>query len=258
MKKILEKLLNNEITIYEAENYLKLDNLEKVDEIAMLDSSRENRTGFPEAIFADGKDIDDLKKIVNYSINHYSRKIILTHLSEETYFQLSDELDQLNELHLKESYNKKAKLLLIERQNDFNQKELGRLAIISAGTSDIPVAEEARIVAEANSCEVFTFYDVGVAGIHRLFTCINKIISEDVSIIIAVAGMEGALPSVVAGMVDIPVIAVPTSIGYGVGEGGKVALNSMLQSCSPGIATVNIDNGFGAAAFAVKMLKQMK
>ncbi len=133
----------------------------------------------------------------------------------------------------------------------------GKIGIITAGTSDVPVAEEARVVAEEAGCEVLTSYDVGVAGIHRLFHQIRRMIEEDVKALIVVAGMEGALPSVVAGLVDVPVIGVPTSVGYGVGAGGFTALNAMLQSCAPGIAVVNIDNGFGAAVFASTIVKQI-
>ena len=113
----------------------------------------------------------------------------------------------------------------------------------------------AKVIVEEGGCEAITSYDIGVAGIHRLFPQIAYMVKEGVKVLIVVAGMEGALPSVVAGLVDIPVIAVPTSVGYGVGEGGRVALDSMLQSCAPGIAVVNIDNGFGAAVFALTIVK---
>jgi NCAIR mutase (PurE)-related proteins len=126
---------------------------------------------------------------------------------------------------------------------------------MTAGTSDINVAEEAKVIVEEGGYEVFTAYDVGVAGIHRLFPVIADMIKEDVKVLIVCAGMEGALPTVLAGLVDIPIIGVPTSVGYGVGEGGFVALNSMLQSCAPGIAVVNIDNGFGAAIFALTIIR---
>ncbi len=121
---------------------------------------------------------------------------------------------------------------------------------MAAGTSDIPVAEEARIVAEEMGCEVMTAYDVGVAGIHRLFLPLKGMIEKDVDTIIVVAGREGALPTVVAGIVDIPIIAVPTSIGYGLGEKGVSALTAMLQACSLGLAVVNIDNGVAAGTIA--------
>jgi hypothetical protein len=127
---------------------------------------------------------------------------------------------------------------------------VGKVAILTAGTSDIKVAEEAAMTAEFLGLEVKKFYDVGVAGLHRLIRPLKEIINSDVDSIIVVAGMEGALPSVVAGLVDLPVIAVPTSVGYGVSMEGLTTLFSMLQSCSSGVAVVNIDNGFGAAVFA--------
>ena len=126
---------------------------------------------------------------------------------------------------------------------------------MTAGTSDIPIAEEAKVIVEQGGCEVISSYDIGVAGIHRLFPQIAHMVEEDVSAFIVCAGMEGALPSVVAGLVDAPVIAVPTSVGYGIGADGKAALYSMLQSCAPGLSVVNIDNGFGAGVCALTIAK---
>jgi len=178
---------------------------------------------------------------------------MVTRLEEDRYLKIKEKLASLNDEFVKVEYNPKARILLIK---DGEIEKKGRMGIITAGTSDVPVAEEARIVAEEAGCEVLTSYDVGVAGIHRLFSQIRRMLEADVKAILVVAGMEGALPSVVAGLVDVPVIGVPTSIGYGVGEGGFAALNSMLQSCAPGIAVVNIDNGFGAAVFAATVVKQ--
>ncbi|MHA1401717.1 MAG: nickel pincer cofactor biosynthesis protein LarB, partial [Candidatus Heimdallarchaeaceae archaeon] len=127
----------------------------------------------------------------------------------------------------------------------------------TAGTSDIPVAEEARVVAEMMGCEVFMVNDVGVAGIHRLFEPLNDLLSKDIDVLIVAAGMEGALPTVVAGLVDVPVIGLPISSGYGYGGQGKSALMSMLQSCSLGVAVVNIDAGVSAGAFAAKVAKRV-
>ena len=137
-------------------------------------------------------------------------------------------------------------------------KKIGKIGILCGGTSDIPIAEEAKITAEFIGCDVITAYDVGVAGIHRLFAPLKNMIKNKVCCIIVLAGMEGALPSVVAGLTDVPVIGVPISVGYGVGAGGSSALHSMLSSCSPGLTVVNIDNGFGAACFASLIAKQIK
>ena len=133
--------------------------------------------------------------------------------------------------------------------------DLGKVGIITAGTSDIPVAEEARVILEQGGCETICSYDIGIAGIHRLFPKISHMVEEEVNVIIVCAGMEGALPSVVAGLVDIPVIGVPTSVGYGIGADGKAAVYSMLQSCAPGLSVVNIDNGFGAAIDALTIVQ---
>ena len=151
-------------------------------------------------------------------------------------------------------YNRRAQILII-RNEAVKRNPAAKIGIITAGTSDINIAEEARVIVEEGGCEAITSYDIGVAGIHRLFPQIAHMVGEGVRAFIVCAGMEGALPSVVAGLVDVPVIAVPTSVGYGVGEGGRVALDAMLQSCAPGIAVVNIDNGFGAGVFALTIVK---
>ena len=239
MREILEKLINEEISIEECERLLKADTILEFDEVAKFDKSRSSRTGFPEAVFSPSKDYGDLLLIINnYFTSENPENLIVTKLSSERY-----ELD----------YNKRAQILVI--RNREVPKTLGKVGIITAGTSDINIAEEARVIVEEGGCEAITSYDIGVAGIHRLFPQIAHMIKEGVEVLIVCAGMEGALPSVVAGLVDIPVIGVPTSVGYGVGEGGVVALNAMLQSCAPGIAVVNIDNGFGAGVFALTIIK---
>ena len=172
-------------------------------------------------------------------------------LQNSSYEMLLDEFD--DDAFIFE-YNKRAQILIIKKEI-VDREPIAKIGIMTAGTSDINIAEEARVIVEEGGCEAVTSYDVGVAGIHRLFPQIARMVEEDVRAIIVCAGMEGALPSVVAGLVDIPVIAVPTSVGYGVGEGGRVALDSMLQSCAPGIAVVNIDNGFGAGVFALTIVR---
>jgi hypothetical protein len=141
-------------------------------------------------------------------------------------------------------------MIVIKKKSFEVKRSGGKVGILTAGTSDISVAEEAKVVAEEMGCEVITAYDVGVAGIHRLFSPLKEMIGTDVDVVIVVAGREGALPSVVAGLVDVPVIAVPTSVGYGLGERGVSALMAMLQACSLGIAVVNIDGGVAAGAAA--------
>ena len=275
MRKILEKLLKGEIDIEQCENLLKANNILELNEVAKFDSHREVRTGFPEAILAEGKTYDDLLAIIKgYFIHNHNEgfentnSIIITRLTKERYNKLKKDLDDVigKDFHLE--YNTKAKVLILasnESNNNIENNNIDnnnnnadnnqKIGIITAGTSDIAVGEEAKIIVEQGGCVAITSYDIGVAGIHRLFPQIAKMIEEKVCAIIVCAGMEGALPSVVAGLVDVPVIGVPTSVGYGVGGKGKAALYAMLQSCAPGIAVVNIDNGFGAGVFALTIAK---
>mgnify|MGYP002524124770 CR=1 FL=1 len=255
MREILEKLINKEIDLESAENLIKSQTILEFDEIAKLDKNRQNRTGFPEAVFALGKDYGDLLLIIKkYFESENPQNLIITKLSNERYMKLNKDLNYLKSEGLIFDYNKKGQILVI-RVDENKSEPIAKIGIMTAGTSDIDIAEEAKVIVEEGGCETITSYDIGVAGIHRLFPQIAHMVEEGVKVLIVCAGMEGALPSVVAGLVDIPVIAVPTSIGYGVGEGGRVALDSMLQSCAPGIAVVNIDNGFGAAVFALTIVK---
>lgn len=255
MREILEKLINEEIDLECAENLIKSQDILELDEIAKLDVNRQNRTGFPEAVFAPSKDYEDLLLIIKkYFKSENPQNLIITKLSNERYKKLDTDLDYLKSKGLIFDYNKKGQILVI-KVNKNKSEPLAKIGIITAGTSDINIAEEAKVIVEEGGCEAITSYDIGVAGIHRLFPQIAYMVKEGVKVLIVCAGMEGALPSVVAGIVDIPVIAVPTSVGYGVGQGGCVALDSMLQSCAPGIAVVNIDNGFGAAVFALTIVK---
>lgn len=250
MKEVIKKLLNGEISADEAEKLLKTMQILEIEDFAKIDTCRDMRTGFPEAIYAEGKEDHEIVKI----LQHCAPKgnVMVTRLDSERYDFIKEKLINLQKEGYKFDYNKKARILVVQNHE---VEKIGKVGIVTAGTSDIPIAEEARIVAEEAGCEVLTSYDVGVAGIHRLFTNIREMLENEVEVIIVVAGMEGALPSVVAGLVDIPVIGVPTSVGYGVGEGGFTALYAMLQSCAPGIAVVNIDNGYGAAIFASTIIK---
>lgn len=252
MKEILQRLLNGEISIEEAEKMLKIPHIELLEDFARIDTARHLRTGIPEVIFAENKEDEDLIKIILHLAP--SGHVMVTRLPKERYEKLKPEIDSIKD-GLNLEYNKKARILVIKKGETSKN---GKIGILTAGTSDIPVAEEARITAEEMGCEVLTAYDTGVAGMHRLFPPLKKMLLNEVKAIIVVAGMEGALPSVVTGLVDVPVIGVPTSVGYGVGEGGFTALYAMLQSCAPGIAVVNIDNGFGAGVFAAKIAKKMQ
>jgi len=287
MKEILEKLLNGEIDIETCENLLKANTILELEEVAKFDNHREVRTGFPEAVLAQGKEYDDILAIItgyfdnnpnsgnnpnsnNSSNNHNAsnndedkNSILITRLTKKRYYKLKEDLDYLSKKGFNLDYNDKAKILIISDSNKSNKDKTidsqfkKTIGIITAGTSDIAVGEEAKVIVEQGGCEAITSYDIGVAGIHRLFPQIAKMLELGVCAIIVCAGMEGALPSVVGGLVDVPVIGVPTSVGYGVGGEGKAALYAMLQSCAPGMAVVNIDNGFGAGVFALTIAKNM-
>ncbi len=239
IKKLLEDLKENRISVEEAERKLKLSFLELTE--ANLDVHRPFRTGLIEAIYGEGK---DLKKIKNLLLNMAKERDIAlaTRVGPEI-------LDELNDINFDVNYNENARCVVLSKKGHEIEKNGGKIAIITAGTSDIPTAEECKVVAELLGSEVKIHYDVGVAGIHRLFPSLKKILEWDADAIVVVAGMEGTLPSVVAGLVSVPVIGVPTSVGYGEGGGGRAAILSMLQSCSP-LLVVNIDNGFGAGCVA--------
>jgi len=267
MKEILKRLAEGEISIEECETLLKAESIRELDEVAKFDSSRKDRTGFPEAILAESKDYDDLLTIIKRlfdkdknSEGEFDLKdnIIITRLSKERFNLLNNNLFYLLESGIKFDYNPQARILIIYKDKlvDFKE-EYGKIGILTAGTSDIAIAEEAKVIVEQGGCEVISSYDIGVAGIHRLFPQIAYMVEQEVSAFIVCAGMEGALPSVVAGLVDVPVIAVPTSVGYGIGADGKAALYSMLQSCAPGLSVVNIDNGFGAGVCALTIAKNI-
>jgi hypothetical protein len=244
IRRVLEDYSKGKITLEEAEKKLKLFSFSKVSEWGNLDIMREHRTGAPEVIFGEGKSEKELVELAKELLNKNERCIV-TRLSRERMDVLEKSFK-----NARVQRNEKAGLLVIKNRRYKTPRTGGRVAVLCAGTSDIPKAEEARVIAEEMGCRVYAFYDVGVAGIHRLLPALKKSIEADVDAIIVAAGMEGALPSVVAGLVDVPVIGLPVSTGYGLGGKGETALYAMLQSCSPGLAAVNIDNGLGAGIVA--------
>jgi pyridinium-3,5-biscarboxylic acid mononucleotide synthase len=245
LKEILEKVSNNEVDVAEAEKLLRILAIDEIEKIASIDSHRELRTGIPEVILAEGKDTEDLVKI-SLKMLKTNGRVIISRCNQQQVDAIKTAIPNNASL---ECFDK-AKIIII-KANDFTVSLTGgKIGIITAGTSDIPIAEEAKIIAEEMGCQVFTAYDLGVAGIHRLLQPLKDMIAEDIDVLITIAGREGALASVVAGMVDIPVIAVPTSNSYGFGEKGVSTLMAMLQSCSLGLAVVNIDNGPAAGAIA--------
>jgi NCAIR mutase (PurE)-related protein len=251
---ILKRFKEGKIVIEEAEKLLRANLIECVGDIAKLDIFRKTRTGIPEVIFAQNKDPQMLKDIMNSFLKRNKFAIVSRYTNEQKEIILK--FYEQNE-NYKLEFNEYGKILIIRENNFEFVKEKGIVGIISAGSSDIPVAEEAKMISKAMGCEVLTSYDVGVAGLHRIFTPLSEMIKKGVHVIIVCAGMEGTLPGVVAALVDVPVIGVPTSTGYGMGEKGIGALTTMLQSCSPGLLVVNIDNGFGAGASAALIANKM-
>ena len=241
----LKKFKNNEITLEEAEHKLKLTNFELLSNIARIDVHRAKRVGIPEAIMADCKNCDDVVSIARVHLKNVGR-VIVTRASIENYNALKSLAEEMG---FNTRWSKPARIVIIGEPVD---RTGGSVGIISAGTADIPVAEEARVTAEEMGCSTTAIYDVGVAGIHRLFPELTRLVEAGVDAIVVAAGREGTLPSIVSGLVDVPVIGVPVSTGYGAGGKGEAALLSMLQSCSV-LTVVNIDAGFVAGAFAARI-----
>jgi len=206
---------------------------------ARVDHHRRLRRGFPEVVFGEGKGADQIAEIV-HAMKVFGTNILVTRISEEKAEQVMRRVPRM-------SYHRGARMLSLVQETDAGRVN-GVIQVLCAGSSDVPVAEEAAVTAEFMGNTVTRFFDVGVAGLHRLLHIWEEL--QEASVYVVVAGMEGALPSVVAGMVERPVIAVPTSVGYGTSYGGLAALLGMLNTCSPGIAVVNIDNGFGAGYMA--------
>jgi len=212
---------------------------------ARLDFSRKERTGFGETVFGAGKTPEQLTDIFS-AFAEKRLPVLATRVTKE-------QADTVAATGLNVRYDSVGRLLVLPGKTG---RLPGRVAVLTGGTADIPVAEECAGTVEFFGGRVDRFFDVGVAGLHRLLGVIDDVRKADV--VIAVAGMEGALPSVVSGLVSAPVVAVPTSVGYGAGAGGVAAALAMLNSCAEGVSVVNIDNGFGAAVVACRMLRRMK
>lgn len=208
------------------------------------DIEREQRKGTPEVIFGESKEVS-LIIVMARRLLAGSGRAIISRVQPEVVDALREAFQECT-LRIREA----ARAVVIYRPGYERRKTGGHVGVISAGTSDIPVAEEAALVAEEMGCQVTCIYDVGVAGLHRLMGPLRDLLFAEVDVIIVAAGMDGALPSVVAGLVPVPVIGLPTSIGYGMGGKGVAALLSMLQTCAPGLSVVNIDNGVGAGMTA--------
>jgi len=208
------------------------------------DPERERRKGTPEVIFGEAKTVAQIIAMAQALLDRTGRAII-SRVRPEAVELLREAFPTYN-VNVREA----ARCVVIYRSDYVRRRTGGLVGVISAGTSDIPVADEAAVLAEEMGCQVTRIYDVGVAGLHRLVEPLRNLLSTGVDVIVVAAGMDGALPSVVAGLVPVPVIGLPTAIGYGLGGKGVAALLSMLQTCAPGLSVVNIDNGVGAGITA--------
>ena len=241
LKKLLDSVKEGSVAVNDAMEHLRNFSFQDVG-CAQVDHHRELRQGMPEVIFGEGKTCAQVIRIVTAMVEKGSN-ILVTRLA-------ADKVREIVSAFPAATYHAEARCLTLE-QRPVEQRGKGTILVVSAGTSDIPVAAEALITARFLGNQVDHVYDVGVAGIHRLLARREQLAAA--SVIIVVAGMEGALPSVVGGLVAKPVIAVPTSVGYGASFGGIAALLGMLNSCAAGVTVVNIDNGFGAASAASLM-----
>ena len=237
IKSLMEKIRRGEVTDEEAISILKILPYENIG-FACIDHHRPIRTGQPEVIYSEGKTDQQVKEIAE-KLSGNNSVVMATRASGELFLFLKPFFREI-------TYNSHGRVIIIgEIPRPVTDR---RILVITAGTTDIPVAEEAAITAEVMGSPVDRLFDVGIAGVHRILSKIDLL--QKANVIVAVAGMEGALPSFVAGLVSRPVIAVPTSVGYGANFGGVSALLTMINSCAPGVSTVNIDNGFGAGYLA--------
>ncbi len=251
VREVLERLAAGKLSVREAQRLLSLHTIEYVEDMAKLDIGRGKRKGIPEVVYAEKKVYADLTKIADAALKRRG-SVIISRINNDHMRKLQSFLRKRG---ASVKLSERARTLVATKGRVMRSG--GRVGIITAGTSDIPVAEEAKLMVEAMGCGAVTSYDVGIAGMHRLFPSLKQMVSENVDAIIVIAGMEGALASVVTTLVDVPVIGVPTSVGYGFGSEGIAALASMLQSCTFGLAVMNIDNGIGAGALAATIANRI-
>ena len=247
LDEILRSLELHKIDSAQARKMLSLHSIEKLENSVRLDIGRAHRRGVPEVILAESKQLSDIKLIIE---RHTRDSLMISRIKSDV---LDDIVSYAESLGYSIDAGQNCSSILLWR------KPLtptgGLVGILTAGTSDIPIAEEARLICKAMLCDTVCEYDVGVAGLHRIFPVLKEMIKDEVDCIVVAAGMEGTLSTLVASLVDIPVIGVPVSVGYGYGAGGTAALSSMLQSCALGLTVVNIDGGVAAGAAAAKIAK---
>jgi NCAIR mutase (PurE)-related protein len=252
---ILEKVRSGKLSISKAEKVLRLDALSIVDEIARLDTNRYFRRGVPEIVYARGKTPKQLEAIISSLLktslgSKFSSPIILSKVSAEQARFLQTKFSRKPRSALKFQHFPQAGIIAFNRYETQKENNNGKVALIAAGTSDIGVLNEAQVIVELLGCKTIRFNDVGIAALKRLSSPLKQIERFDPDCIIVAAGMEGALPSLIASLSSVPIIGLPTSVGYGYGKGGEAALMSMLQACPLGICVVNIDGGVAAGIIA--------
>lgn len=258
IKEILEAVKTGNLSVKKAEGMLKLNALAVVGDYARLDYNRFLRRGVPEIVYAQNKTVDQLNSIlrklseVRLESNRLEIPIILSRVKQEQVKPVLDGFLSRKEYaeRLEIRYFPDANIIAVVAKNDVRPRTPGKVALLAAGTSDITALNESEVVLELLHCSTVRFNDVGVAALHRLIEPMRQILDFDPDAVIVAAGMEGALPSVVAGLTSVPIIGLPTSVGYGYGKNGEAALMSMLQACSLGVSVVNIDSGVAAGVVA--------
>lgn len=252
VNEILKKIKEGELSIDEAEKLLRLHAVEELGEHLKLDIHREERAGVPEVVLARRK---DLKTVIKASreLAEKNGLVLVTKLSPARWQKAREDLSE----GFQSEYTKEGRILVLKKE-DYERPTLqGKVGILTGGTADLPIAREAEVTCRALGCQVVTEYDVGISSLSRTLTATKRMIREEVNVLIVIAGMEGSLPSVISSLVRIPIVAVPTDTGYGFGKEGIAPALTMINSCSPGLSLVNINNGFGAAAFSALFLRQI-
>jgi NCAIR mutase (PurE)-related protein len=242
MKEILDKYKSDLINDAQAKEMIMKLFYERGEEF-MLDMHRQERLGFPEVVLAEGKSTEQVLDIVERMLSS-SSPVLISNVSETQTSSIETKFATF-------PVQKAGRMIAVGKMPE--DKTLGTVGVITAGTSDIPFARECLLILQATGAKTIAFYDAGVAGIHRPYISLNDV--KDAQVLIILAGMEGALPTLIASVTDRPVIAVPTPVGYGIGGGGIGAMISMLQTCAPGVVTVNIGNTIGASAAAIRILR---
>ncbi|MCE1252891.1 MAG: nickel pincer cofactor biosynthesis protein LarB [Anaerolineae bacterium] len=241
LQKLIEAISKGELSLSEAAERINNASVENVDDFAKIDLDRKRRNGFPEVIFGQGKTPEQVAEIFSRLLEH-SNQVMATRVNPEMAAYVTTRIEGIQ-------YHARARILMVDKES--GRQKIPGVAVVTAGTSDVPVAEEAALTAELMGNQVERVFDVGVAGLHRLMRHLPVL--KAARVVVVVAGMEGALVSVVGGLLSCPIIAVPTSVGYGASFNGLAALLAMLNSCASGVSVVNIDNGFGAGVIASRI-----